>query len=86
MSVLPLLTFNSGMCGLTDIFEKLSMTPGPYFIKSSSRKDTKRYRNRSRKSSESFKKCRKKLRAIKKGYIDLDREKEGGESYQSGSY
>ena len=38
------------------------------------------------KSSGSVKKRRKKLRAIRKGFCDKEKEEEGGESYVSGGY
>ena len=48
--------------------------------------DTKRISDAVRKDSANGKLRRKKLRSIKKGFIDTDRDKEGAESYSTGKY
>ena len=48
--------------------------------------DCDRVANISRKSTEKVNKRRKRLRAIKKGYEDKEKEEEGADSYAPGSY
>ena len=56
------------------------------FMSVQKKKDNNRIAFARRKSQNGTKKRRKTLRAVKKGYIDLDREKEGGKSYEAGGF
>ena len=50
------------------------------------KKDKSKISIMAHKSSDSVKKRRKKLRAIRKGFCDKEKEEEGDESYVSGGY
>ena len=48
--------------------------------------DSHRLHHLKRKSSEAFKKDRKMLRGVKKGFINKENDVEGGKSYSPGKY
>ncbi len=80
------ISFNDGFKGLSTVFSKLGFVdPGHYYVVGSIQKDNKRIRQCKRQSSDESKKRRKQLWAIKKGYLDRDREIEGGVSYAAGN-
>ena len=54
--------------------------------RSSNKRAINRMRNVDSKASETGKRRRKKLRSIKKGYMDREKEQEGGPSYISGGH
>ena len=80
------INYNSGMLGLEDVYNKLGFFAGSQFYVGASKKDNNRIALARKKSQNDTKKRRKTLRAVKKGYIDLDREKEGGKSYEAGGF
>ena len=49
-------------------------------------KDQQRIKNMNNKYQETINMKRKKLRAVRKGYIDKEKDNEGGESYLTGNF
>ena len=78
--------FNEGPCGVDDVLRYLSIEPGAVLIHISSKRTLKRMSKAALKASEIGKKRRKKLRSIKKGYTDKEKEQERGPSYISGGH
>ena len=78
--------FNEGPCGIHDVLKYLGIEPGCIMTRSSIKRTIKRVRNIDVKSSSTRKKRRKKLRSIMKGYIDQEKEEEGGPSYMCGGH
>lgn len=78
--------FNEGPCGVHDVLKYFTIEPGCVMNRSSNKRAIHRMRNIESKASETGRKRRKKLRSIKKGYIDEEKEKEGGPSYISGGH
>ena len=71
------INFNNGACGILNVFHGANMEPG-YFTKMfCMKKDRERIITMNMKSSDGLKTRRKKLRAIRKEYIDVNKEKEG---------
>ena len=77
--------FNEGSQGLLPIYPKIGIEPGKYTVQGLRNVDVKRVTDMNKKSAEPAKKRRRKLRSIKKGYIDKDLETEG-EIYAPGSF
>jgi len=80
------INYNDGLGGIRKVFDRLGLSPGSYMISGSWRKDVSRVKNMARKSSTEQKLIRRKIRGIRKGFIDTEKEKEGGESYVSGNF
>ena len=80
------LTYNDGFISLGNVFRKLDIKPGKYFLEGSHSRDCLRVENMDKKSLNISKERRKKLRAIRKGFVDKDREDEGGDTYSSGFF
>ena len=81
-----IIDFNDGKIGLCKVTENLGLLPGHCMLQQCHSLDIKRIRNSEIKTSEKSKKRRKRLRAIRKGYIDKEKEEEGKDSYNSGSF
>ena len=62
------------------------MEPGIITQNSSSKKLAKRIRNSEKRQSDVVKKRRKHLRVIRKGFTDVEKEQEGGDSYVPGGF
>ena len=77
--VSAVICYNDGFYGLHKIFGNLGIEYGSYFRSGSQLKDNMRIKNMDKKTE-------KEIMAIKKGYIDTDREKGGGDSYATGSH
>lgn len=77
--------FNDGNVSVLKHFEKLGITPGRFTSSAAGAVDQKRIYWSDLKSSEAAKKHRKHLRAVKKGFQDINEEKEGN-VYESGSH
>ena len=77
-------SFNDGFLALADVLKNLHLTRGKYFIDRALVFDSKRIKNTHKKSTDTVKNKRKKLRAIRKGFIDKEKYQEGGESYSKG--
>lgn len=68
---------NDGYCSVENIFSKLGVDSGTLSRKMCRAGDDQRQKNSSRKSMETTRKRRKTLRAIKKGFQDSTKDKEG---------
>ena len=73
--------FNEGSESLTNVTEALGIRSGTFMESSFEDKDALQLKMKNIKSSEKGKQRRKKLRAIRKGFQDKEREEEGGEAY-----
>jgi len=72
-----IISFNEGIQGLTKVFRSMNIEPGYYTIKRLQVADVSRVQEMNRKSTELEKNRRRKLRGIRKGFIDNNKEKEG---------
>ena len=81
-----ILEFNEGPKGFYKVLNKFDMEPGIFTEQSSSKKVAKKIRNTVKKQSDFVKKRRKHLRGIRKDFLDMEKEQEGGESYVSGKF
>ena len=81
-----IIAFKDGFYGLEKVFHELHFLPGYFFGSGALKSYNKRVVNSSRKASDATKKARKHLRAVRKGYLDMAAEKEGGKSYKSGAF
>ena len=81
-----IINFNDGFSGIKDVLRTLGLNVSKYVDNGVTQKDQQRITHSKRKSSEEGKRKRKKLRALKRGYIDKEMEDEGGKSYLSGSF
>ena len=79
------MSFNSGAKELCQVMEKLGTTPGPFTQVFCQLKDRNRIDNMNRKSSVEGKKCRKRHRAIGKGFQDTHEANEG-DVYGAGEF
>ena len=77
--------FNKGCSGLLNVFSKLGIRHGKYRTSFLTENTSKKKKERARKMSEKGKKRRKKLRAIRKGWEDKNKENEGT-TYGSGAF
>lgn len=77
--------FNEGSQGLLSVYTKIGIIPGKHTLNGLRNIDLKRVSEMDKKSAELAKKKRRKLRSIKKGYIDKTTENEG-EIYASGAF
>ena len=80
-----ILHFNDGSQGLESVFEQFGLK-GTIATRKSLEMDTMRVKQMKRKSTDVVKKQRKKLRTIKKGYIDKEKQQEKQESYIPGGF
>ena len=80
------INFNDGMSGFEKLFRRLNLSFGVNTKKGAIEKDEQRIKNMKNKSQGNVKRKRKKLRAVRKGYIDKEKENEGGESYLTGNF
>ena len=80
------INYNEGFFKTNDVYQQLKLPISRHFAEAATKKDRKRIANSDIKSSEKCKKQRKRLRATRKGFIDTEKETEGGDSYQSGTY
>ena len=79
------INFNDGNCGILNVFINAGMETG-YLTKSFCiKKDETRIQRMNKKTNEQTKKQRKRLRAIRKNYVDKNKEKEGV-YYESGAF
>ena len=71
------ISFNDGYHKLIDVMENLGMLPGQFSLSFFEKGDYKRVTIMEHKTSEDVKKRRKRLRAVRKGFVDSVEEKEG---------
>ena len=77
------LTYNDGLISPKNVFEKLDIKPGKYFLEGAHSRECLRVGNMDQKISK-VAKDGKIMRAIRKGFVD--RENEGGDAYYSGNF
>ena len=82
------LEFNNGTQGIRKIYENAGLHFGKFITAACKKKNKNRIGIMTHKSSDSVNKKIKKLRAIRKGFCDKEKEEEeeGDESYVSGGY
>ena len=80
------INYNEGFGRIKDVFKSLNLPVGKHFHIGARLKDRQRIIQSNRKATNEVKKQRKKLRAQRKGLLDNEKELEGGESYQTGSF
>ena len=76
--------YNEGLRGIQKILNEMGIESGSFMALETWRKDTERVRTR--KSTVEQKLNRKKIRAVRKGYIDKEKETETGDSNESGKF
>ena len=74
------------MSGFEKLFSRLNLSFGVIIKSGAIEKDQQRIKNMNNKFQETVKMKRKKLRAVRKGYIDKEKDNEGGESYLTGNF
>ena len=79
------INFNNGACGILNVFHGVNMEPGYVTKMFCMKKDRERIITMNMESSDELKTRRKKLRAIRKKYIDVNKEKEGV-FYEAGAF
>ena len=80
------INFNDGMSGFEKLFSRLNLSFGVIINSGAIEKDQQRIKNMNNKFQETVKMKRKKLRAVRKGYIDKEKDNEGGELYLTGNF
>ena len=68
------------------VFSNLNIPAGYFFDKGSAKKDNRRNILKCKQNTKEFKCRRKHLRHERKGYIDVNKELEGGDCYKTGSF
>ena len=81
-----MLEFNNGTQGIKKVYENVGLRFGKFVTAACKKKNKSRISIMTNKPNDSVKKRRKKLRAIRKGFCDKEKEEEGGKSYVSGGY
>ena len=82
-----ILTYNDAFTSLKNLFIKLDIKLGKYFLlEGDYARDCLSFENMDQKALKLVKDKRKKLRASWKGFVDKDRENEGGDAYSSGHF
>ena len=74
------------MSGFEKLFSRLNLSFGVNTKSGAIEKDQQRIKNMNNKFQETVKMKRKTLRAVRKGYIDKEKDSEGGELYLTGSF
>ena len=74
------------MSGFEKLFSRLNLSFGVIINSGAIEKDQQRIKNMNNKFQETVKMKRKKLRAVRKGYIDKEKDNEGGELYLTGNF
>ena len=74
------------MSGFEKLFSRLNLSFVVIINSGAIEKDQQRIKNMNNKFQETVKMKRKKLRAVRKGYIDKEKDNEGGELYLTGNF
>ena len=74
------------MSGFEKLFSRLNLSFVVNTKSGAIEKDQQRIKNMNSKFQETVKMKRKKLRAVRKGYIDKEKDNEGGELYLTGNF
>ena len=77
---------NDGMSGFEKLFSRLNLSFGVSTKSGAIDKDQQRIKNMNNKFQETVKMKKKKLRSVKKGYIDKEKHNEGRQSYLTGNF
>ena len=77
--------FNHGSSSIIDVMHELGLEPGLFTANACRKHDTSRIQHSQHKSSEWQKKRHKHLRAVKKGFMDTVKDKEGN-VYEKGAH
>ena len=80
----PIINYNDGFLSINHVFDSL-VFPAVLFF-NANQKDDAYSKNIGRKSLEKNKKSKKALRSQRKGFIDLEKENEGGDAYRTGEF
>ena len=80
------INYNDGLRGFENLFSFLKVPFGCYTAEGALKKDHSRVINMNKKSQTNQKTIRKKIRAVRKGFIDKEKETEGGDSYSAGNF
>ena len=80
------INFNDGMSGFEKLFSHLNLSLGVNIKSGAIEKDQQRIKNMKNKFQEIVKMKRKKLRVVRKGYIDKEKGNKGGELYFTGNF
>ena len=80
------LHYNEGASGISDVFSYFNITSGIYMEKGNMAKNKTSIKKMNIKTSESGKKRRKRLRAVRKGLLVKEKENEPTESYIAGGF
>ena len=81
-----IINYNDGFHRMKDVLIELGLQVSQNFLDNSIRKDKQIVLQSLIKSLEKGKKRRKRLRAVRKGFIDREREEEGGELFSEGAF
>ena len=82
-----IIEYNDGSAGIFDVLEYVGIrSRGLMTEKGTLDRNTKRIKNSAKKCSEKVINRRKSLSTIKKGYLDMEKEAENGESYVTGNF
>ena len=79
-----ILQFNDGQFGIANVLSQFGIENGVYFSSLTTKANYSSVQNAISKVSDKVKTQRKRLKAIKKGLLDVEIEKEGGKSYVRG--
>ena len=80
------INFNDGMSGFEKLFSHLNLSVGVNTKSGAIEKDQQRIKNMKNKFQEIVEMKRKKLRVVRKGYIDKEKGNKGGELYFTGNF
>ena len=80
-----IINYNDGFLSI-NVFGSVGFPVGRYFFFNANEKDDVHLKNMGRKSLEKNKTRRKTLRSQRKGFIDLEKENEGGDAYRAGEF
>ena len=81
-----IINYNEGFAKIGLVLESLNLPVSKYFHVGAKLKDSQRINKSNITATDIVKKQRKRRRAIKKGFLDNEKELEGGESYQRGNF
>lgn len=80
------INFNDGVCGFLKLFRNINIEFGGMAVTGAVNKDKLRVSNMDRKTQNNVKTQRQKRRAQRKGFIDKEKDNEGGDSYATGEF
>ena len=81
-----IIEFNDGPKGIHEVPSHFNVRPGYLTQNNSTEKLLKRVKATEKRQCDTAKKRRKQFRSIRKGFIDKEKGKEGGDSYVAGGH